>query len=272
MKYLIAILTICLIILVINVSTAYKINVKQQKTTDFTKAETFIYKADPELKKCLLIHGMTGSAHEMRSLALYLQKYGISSKCPKLLGHGTTFYDVEKLRMRDWHRQIAAEAAKDNYDHVIGICAGANLAIDLAAEKDYQKIVLISPLFKYKRVFLGMNFMTIMPFVNLVYRYHPKKPVDYEDLIAYNVLPIANLYDLNRYNKKTLKKLKDVEESTLILFGKLDDLYEKSLPPFLNKQLKNSRLVMIDNGEHVLPKIKEREKVFKIIKDFLLEN
>ncbi|MFC1518046.1 alpha/beta hydrolase [Candidatus Margulisiibacteriota bacterium] len=207
----------------------------------------------------------------MRGIAKYLQRYGITSYCPKLKGHGTSFYDVEKLRMKDWLAQIKEIANKDDYDYVIGLCAGANLALDLAVEKDYEKIVLLSPLFKYRPQFLGINWPWILPIIRPFYPYYPKKPIHYEDLIAYNILPIINIYDLYRYNKKTLRKLSKVDEHTLVLFGEQDDLYAADLPNFLSAKLKNSEVHIITNGKHVLSMIEAKDKVFKIIKDFLLE-
>lgn len=256
---------------IFNSAQAYRIYLDQKKTTDFSLAESFTYQANPERKKALLIHGITGSADEMRPLAIYLQKQGISSYCPKLKGHGTSFYDVEKYRMKDWTKQIESEAAKDHYDYVLGLCAGANLAVDLAVERQYEKVVLLSPLFWYPPKYFGLTFAFTIPLAHPFYRYYPKRPIHYETMIAYNVLPTINVWDLYRYNRITLKKLPQLSSKTLVIFGGADDLYNPKLPAYLAKTIKNSQVEIIPGAQHVITKDGAQDKCFALIKEFLFK-
>ncbi len=267
---LIGLLIIGICVRIFNGYHAYRIYLDQKENTDFSKAEAFTYTAKPERKKALLIHGITGSTNEMRGLALYLQKYGISSYCPKLIGHGTSFYDAENYRMKDWSKQIRTEAAKDKYDYVIGLCAGSNFAIDLAAEHKYEKIVLLSPIFRYPPKFLGLTCTFLIPLIHPFYRYYPKRPIHYENIIAYNVLPTINAWDLYLYNFQTLKKLPKINTKTLVIFAGKDDLYEQKLPAYLAKNIRNSQVAIIPGSQHVITMDENRQKCFEKIRDFLL--
>jgi esterase/lipase len=172
--------------------------------------------------------------------------------------------------MRDWAAQIQAEAAKDNYDYVIGLCAGANLAVDLAVQNKYAKIVLLSPLFWYPPKFPGLTYAFIIPLVHPVYRYYPKRPIHYEGLISYKVLPTITIWDLYLYNNLTLQKLPAINAKTLVLFGGNDDLYSPKLPQYLAQKIHNSQVKFIPGSQHVLTMDLNRQKCFEIVKDFLL--
>jgi carboxylesterase len=208
----------------------------------------------------------------MRPLAVYLQKQGISSYCPKLQGHGTSFYDVEKYRMKDWRKQLLAEAAKNKYDYVIGLCAGANLAVDLATVHKYEKVVLLSPLFWYAPKFPGLTYTFIIPLFHPIYRYYPKRPIHYESMVAYNILPTINVWDLYLYNRTTLKKLPQLQTKTLVIFGGADDLYSAKLPAYLAKTIPRAEVRIIPGAQHVITKDNNgaQEKCFALIKAFLL--
>jgi len=66
----------------------------------------------------VLIHGMTGSAAEMRPIGEYLNARGVTVLAPLLPGHGTQVEDLNKVRWTDW--TAAAEAALDELQ---GRCA-----------------------------------------------------------------------------------------------------------------------------------------------------
>jgi len=171
--------------------------------------------------------------------------------------------------MKDWNKQLQAEAAKDKYDYVIGLCAGSNLAVDLAAERSYEKIILLSPLFWYPPKFLGFTYAFTIPLFYPIYRYYPKRPIHYESLIAYNVLPTINIWDLYLYNRSTLKKLDKLKTKTLVIFGSGDDLYSPKLPQYLAKTIRGSRVELIPGAQHVITMDQDRQKCFAMIKDFL---
>ncbi|MFN2222790.1 MAG: alpha/beta hydrolase, partial [Candidatus Promineifilaceae bacterium] len=57
----------------------------------------------------LLIHGLTGSAAEMRPIGAFLNERGLTVMAPLLPGHGTRVEDLNQVKWTDW--TAAAEEA-----------------------------------------------------------------------------------------------------------------------------------------------------------------
>ena len=87
----------------------------------------------------LLVHGLTGTPAEMRSLAKKLQQQGFSVMCPRLAGHCGSISELKKSRWQDWYRTVeqSFEALKAEHRqvYVAGLSMGALLALRLAAHK-----------------------------------------------------------------------------------------------------------------------------------------
>ncbi len=87
----------------------------------------------------LLVHGLTGTPAEMRSLAKKLQQQGFSVMCPRLAGHCGSITELKKSRWQDWYGTIeqSFEALKAEHRqvYVAGLSMGALLALRLAAQK-----------------------------------------------------------------------------------------------------------------------------------------
>ena len=87
----------------------------------------------------LLVHGLTGTPAEMRSLAKKLQQQGFSVMCPRLAGHCGSIAELKKSRWQDWYRTVeqSFEALKATHRqvYVAGLSMGALLALRLAANQ-----------------------------------------------------------------------------------------------------------------------------------------
>lgn len=87
----------------------------------------------------LLIHGLTGTPAEMRSLAKKLLHQGFSVMCPRLAGHCGSIAELKKSRWQDWYNTVeqSFEALKSEHRqvYVAGLSMGALLALRLAAHK-----------------------------------------------------------------------------------------------------------------------------------------
>jgi carboxylesterase len=60
----------------------------------------------------LLCHGFTGSPQSMRAWAEYLAEAGVTVRCPRLPGHGTTWRELNRTRWTDWYAAAEAELAE----------------------------------------------------------------------------------------------------------------------------------------------------------------
>ena len=87
----------------------------------------------------LLVHGLTGTPAEMRTIAKRLARQGFSVMCPQLAGHCGNMADLKRSGWRDWYGTIdrSFEAAKQTHArvYVAGLSVGALIAIKLAEEK-----------------------------------------------------------------------------------------------------------------------------------------
>lgn len=87
----------------------------------------------------LLVHGLTGTPAEMRSLAGALKNDGFSILCPQLAGHCGSVGELKRSRWQDWYTTVesAFELLKREHGrvYVAGLSMGALLAIRLAAQQ-----------------------------------------------------------------------------------------------------------------------------------------
>lgn len=97
----------------------------------------------------LLIHGYTGSPHDMRYLGLRLQEAGFTVSIPRLPGHGTNRRDFLQTKAQDWLRR-SVDAWLDLQllglqQSVGGLSMGGIIAAIIGATFTPHKIVLAAP-------------------------------------------------------------------------------------------------------------------------------
>lgn len=87
----------------------------------------------------LLIHGITGSPTEMKTVASRLRRDGIRVSMPLLVGHGKGHRELLATDRHDWLqgvREAFDEMAKDcEAVYIVGLCGSSILAALLAAEE-----------------------------------------------------------------------------------------------------------------------------------------
>lgn len=88
----------------------------------------------------ILVHGMTGSPNEMKSLAASLNRKGYSVVCPRLANHGSPLDVLKRSRWQDFYgsvRSIMTDGEGSRHAgpvFVSGLSMGALLALLLADE------------------------------------------------------------------------------------------------------------------------------------------
>ena len=66
---------------------------------------------------CLILHGFTGTPQNVRPLADYLARRGLTVSVPRIAGHGTTVQDLDATGPDDWlgtAEQALADAAGEH--------------------------------------------------------------------------------------------------------------------------------------------------------------
>ena len=88
---------------------------------------------------CLLLHGFTGTPHNIRPLGDFLARRGLTVLAPRLAGHGTTVDEFEQTAPDAWIETIngGVDQLKRTGSSVfaIGISMGGTLALHLGATR-----------------------------------------------------------------------------------------------------------------------------------------
>ena len=83
-------------------------------------------------KAIILIHGMTGTPHEMRFIANYLYREGFTVHCPRLANHGAPLDILKRTKWEVFYKTIKDEylSIRGKYTHVYagGLSMGALLS------------------------------------------------------------------------------------------------------------------------------------------------
>jgi carboxylesterase len=112
-------------------------------------AEPFVHEGSEDIG-VLLCHGFTSSPQSMRPWGEHLASEGITVRCPRLPGHGTTWQELNRTHWTDWYATVERE-----FDELRGQCQsvfvcgqsmGGTLALRLAEQRhDVAGLVLVNP-------------------------------------------------------------------------------------------------------------------------------
>ncbi|WP_129408897.1 alpha/beta hydrolase [Marinitoga lauensis] len=229
----------------------------------------------------LLIHGYTGTPHDMYYLGQRLNEAGFTVSIPRLPGHGTNSIDFLNSNWKDWLRRVLDSyiELKTKYRkvYVSGLSMGGVLTLLLAAQFNPEKIALAAPALEATDWRLKLT-----PIMKIfVKRLKKNKKFEYEEE-GLNKLAreywdydwpskAADLYKLQRLAKKRLSKIKS---DTLIIVSKKD----KTVPLEVADIIKNNisshviKTVILEKSPHVVVNDIEKEKVADEIIKFFQEN
>jgi carboxylesterase len=222
---------------------------------------------------CLLIHGFTGSAVEMRPMGDYLAAHGLTVSAPLLPGHGTTPEDLARTTWQDWHVHVerAFDALRGRCEKVfvVGFSLGSELALHLAAQRKMDGVICLSP-----AVLVRDWRIHLVPLLRYVIKAMPKDPdpqhsdmTDKEALKgfwSYEVYPVAAAYQLYLLQKVVRSELGHIRTPILIIYATGDMSIHPHSGPTLYKEIGSAdkeQLVLHNSGHGIVLDV-ERETVF----------
>lgn len=208
---------------------------------------------------CLLVHGSTGTAGDMRFLGEFLSRQGYTVQGLSLPGHERRPSVLAGVRWQDCYAMVR-EAwlqlnARYRRVHVIGFSFGGSLALHLAANEKVEDLVLLAPaLFVYVRPrdVLLSTFFGLMP------------GAEAHALLRWNL-------DLIRFFRQVKRDVQQVRCPFLLIHARDDAtvrvksslaIYDRALTP-------DRRLRILDRGGHLLPHGIAREEVWEEIERHL---
>jgi len=227
----------------------------------------------------LIIHGYTGSPHDMYYIGRQIHKSGFAIYIPRLPGHGTNSIDFLNSNWKDWLRKSLDSYLnlKSLYEkvYILGLSMGGVLATLVASKFNPEKIVLAAPALKANDWRIK-----ITPFAKYFTKKSKKKnPITFEDE---KVNYLAREYwnydwpskaaDLYKLQRLAVKKLPRINSKTYVVLSKKDDAVPLSVKELIEENIKSQKKFMIlEESGHVVVNDSEKEKVAQQVIKWLKE-
>ncbi|AXA73049.1 esterase [Achromobacter insolitus] len=243
----------------------------------------------------LLIHGLGGTEFDMGALHKVLARAGVEPHGVTLPGHAGCPEDLLDVRVEDWmavvtqrYRELCAQ-----YDvlHVIGMCLGALLAVEVCKRESHTRGALVSlaaPVFLdgwsmpwYRAVrYLAYR----LPGVRRHIRVREEDPYGVKselvrafikagfargDGFHYQWVPLACVRQVDRLRRMVRRGLERMRCPTLIMHAEEDELTSPRSARYLERRIPHATLVMLQDSYHMICVDQERERVMRNVLGFL---
>jgi carboxylesterase len=251
-------------------------------------------------KACLIIHGFSGIAEEMRGLGESLAAQGIRTLGIALAGHSGDPDDLARSTRKDWIASTEAglaELAQYKEVFVAGLSMGGALALMLAAQHP-ERIAGVIAMSTPTRFARSWMINLAHPFIKWFYPYKPldllnpkiqkiflsSRPwqdetviIDFSDPqviaeIKATRLSISALRELAQLLATSRATFKQVRCPLLVIQSKRDNTVNAASARELIRLATNARpktLRWLEQSDHVITLGPEREEVFVLSREFI---
>ena len=245
---------------------------------------------------CFLIHGLTGTAREMNSIAQRLNKQGFSVASPMLLNHNRSISILKRTTCKEFYNSIRDELLKYSHDYenifVAGLSFGALIGILLAREfpEKIKALNCFSPTLFFDgwgnpkfKVFLPLIYRTPLKYWMYFKEEYPyglknerlrsKVESFYKDanlfdyskvhLYGYPVIPASCMYQNYLLAKKVISVLKDIKTPIQLLQARDDDVTSPKNSYCIYNRIGSpqKKIVFFEDSYHIITADQERDKV-----------
>lgn len=222
---------------------------------------------------CLLIHGFTGSPKEMKPLGQFLAGERFHVYAVRLAGHGTTVEDLMGTGWRDWRwsAQKGLEQLLERHRvvHIIGLSLGGLIALDLASDLEYGRVVTLAAPYRLQNRYAGLAAI-LRFFMHTVSA--TDEPWFKDEMYSYRRMPVAGVYQLLAYRKWVLQhRISRLTRPVLIIQGLQDETVDPESAWLWGQKIRSSlrQIVMLEQSGHILPLDVDRQQVFVSCQRFL---
>lgn len=244
----------------------------------------------------ILIHGMTGTPHEMRFLANYLNRQGYSVYCPRLANHGAPIHILRMSQWQDFYHTVRQSflEIRGRYKniYVAGLSMGALLALLLSYEfkKEIAGVSCLSPTLFYDgwnapwyRFLLPLAYKTPLKYFfyfkeeppygikneavrRRIHEFYSRADLDNLEQVGqygYPFFPLTLLYQLDKLVKYLEGRLQAISTPIQLIQAKNDDMSSVRNAQFIYDKVRSNRkeLVLLHNSYHVITADQERTAV-----------
>ncbi len=229
----------------------------------------------------LLIHGFGDTPQTLQYLAEYLHAHHYDVRVPLLPGHGETIAAFDRATHTEWIDAMRAELMSMRSEYpwvgVCGLSMGGAIAATLAGElHDLPSLCLIAP-------YLGMPLyaQAVAACYRLFALYpHPyteesprsiRDPIERAKNLAYGGLTPHAVHELWKTMRSGRRALPQISTPTLIIQSKLDNRVATKVAErsFQMVGARKKRLVLTEEGGHIITVDYGRERVFEEVRSWL---
>ena len=245
---------------------------------------------------CLLIHGLTGTAKEMSSIAQNLNKRGFSVACPLMANHDKSISCLKRTTWEKLYSSVRNEFTKyaNDYENILvaGLSFGALIGILLAHEfpNKVKALNCFSPTLFFDgwanpklRFLLPLVFKTPLQYYfylkegypygiknqrlrSRIENFYKKSDLfDYSKvhLYGYPVIPVSSMHQNHLLAKQVMKILPKVTTPIQLLQAKDDDVTSPKNSYYIYKHIGSSdkKVLLFENSYHIIIADQERDKV-----------
>ncbi|MBB5189347.1 carboxylesterase [Silvimonas terrae] len=237
----------------------------------------------------LLVHGLGGTQYDLGSLHKTLQKAGVDTHGITLPGHGGQPQDLIGVMMEDWletvEKQYLALAPQYDVLHIMGMCLGSLIAVEVAKRVRHAKgrlIALAPPVFLdgwatpwYRGV---RHLLYRLPGVAQRMKVAEEEPFGIKsDLVRaivkarfargddfhYPWVPLSCVEQVDRLRAQVRQDLDRIQCPTLIVHAAEDELTSPRSARFLAERIGHdrTRVVIVEDSYHMICVDNDRDQV-----------
>ncbi|MBL8540573.1 MAG: alpha/beta fold hydrolase [Betaproteobacteria bacterium] len=252
--------------------------------------------APEERAGVFLIHGLGGTEYDLGSMHKRLKLSGFVTHSLTLPGHGTKPEDLLAVKAEDWLEACRARyrelAAQHETLHLMGMCMGSLLAVEVAKQEQHDKgrLVALAP-----PIFLdGWATPWYRGLRRLLYRVPPlprtmhideedpfgikneqlraivKAKFERNDGFHYRWVPLACVREVDRLRERVMTGLARIACPALVVHAREDELTSLRSADFLVRGIggDRARMVVLENSYHMICIDNDREIVARNVLEF----
>lgn len=222
----------------------------------------------------LILHGLAGSPAEIRPLAEFLGKAGLTVSAPLLPGHGTDPEELRKVRYQDWvqaaEQELKRLQAHHETVHLIGFSMGSIVALYVAAHQ--QGIASVTTL--ASPVKMSDWRQSLVPVLRFFVRNYPARvsnPEIARQVENYETYPVSAIHQFLRMKSRVRRLLPRITQPILIVQGEQDRVIAADSAETLFREVSSTvkERVILPKRRHFLVLEPGREELCQRILSFL---
>ena len=237
-------------------------------------AEPFFFPAGKT--GCLLIHGITASPQQFRTMGEHFASRDITALGVLLKGHGTTIEDLHSCTYQDWIDSAEAGLArlKEHCDSVFcaGLSMGGVITMRMARlhPNDIKGAITICSPYKMRHP----KFIAVPLLKHLIkkMRTGPRSINDPAPIeVKYQYHSIPAVHQLMKLLAVVRKDLPLIKQPVLIFGGSRDDVVDSRDPGLYYEKIgaAQKELIWLENSQHVAVLDYDREVIYQKTLEFI---